>query len=300
MNQQEQVKAVNVVQEFLKANVQRRIRLIDVAQTVGYSPGHISRMFKAYTGRSIFDYMRVLRLSEAALRLRDHETRVVDVAFDFVFETHEGFTRAFSKEFGIAPKRYSQETPPIRLFMPYPVRESYRYEKGLEEMEKKTEIETVFVQVIDRPERKVILKRGVKAEDYFAYCKEVSCDVWGILCSVKDALNEPMGMWLPAGMIKAGTSRYVQGVEVCADFNGVVPEGFDLITLPACKMMVFQGTPYDDTVFKNAISSMWKLMKGYDPTIYGFDWADADGPRFQFEPQGYRGYIEGRPVRLIK
>ena len=166
VNQQEQVNAENAVQKFLKANVWRRIRLIDVAQDVGYSPGHISRIFKTYTKKSIFEYMRALRLSEAVLRLRDHETRAVDVAFNFVIDTHEGFTRVFSKEFGIAPKRYALETPPIRLFMPYPVRESYRYEKGLEEMEKKTE--TVFVQVIDRPERKVILKHDVKVEDYFA------------------------------------------------------------------------------------------------------------------------------------
>jgi AraC family transcriptional regulator len=37
----------------------------------------------------------------------------------------------------------------------------------------------------------------------------------------------------------------------------------------------------------------------YNPEIYGFCWADEDGPRFQLEPQGYRGYIEGRPVRAI-
>jgi hypothetical protein len=36
-----------------------------------------------------------------------------------------------------------------------------------------------------------------------------------------------------------------------------------------------------------------------NPEIYGFKWADADGPRFQMEPQGYRGYIEGKPVREI-
>jgi hypothetical protein len=28
-------------------------------------------------------------------------------------------------------------------------------------------------------------------------------------------------------------------------------------------------------------------------------WADEDGPRFQLEPQGYRGYIEARPVRPV-
>jgi len=40
-------------------------------------------------------------------------------------------------------------------------------------------------------------------------------------------------------------------------------------------------------------------MKAYDPTIYGFEWADEDGPRFQLAPMGYRGYIEARPVRQL-
>jgi AraC-like DNA-binding protein len=295
---QDQVRVVNAVQDFLKANVRHQICLKDVADAVGYSPGHISRLFKAHTGLSIFEYMRSLRLSEAALHLRDKDVRVVDVAFDFLFASHEGFTRAFSKEFGIPPKQYAKETPPIRLFMPYPVRNKQNDKKDETKMDEK--LKPVFVQVIERPERKVILKRGVEARDYFAYCEEVGCDVWGILCSIKDALNEPMGMWLPKNMMPKGTSEYVQGVEVPMDYVGMIPDGFEVIQMPACKMMVFQGPTYDDKDFENAIQNMWDLIKQYDPNLYGFEWADEDGPRFQFEPQGYRGYIEGRPVRFKK
>jgi hypothetical protein len=81
------------------------------------------------------------------------------------------------------------------------------------------------------------------------------------------------------------------------DYAGSIPEGFDCIELPPCKMMIFQGQPYDDAIFEEAIGSLWETLKSYNPEIYGFKWADEDGPRFQLEPQGYRGYIEGRPVR---
>ena len=40
------------------------------------------------------------RLSKAAMELRDKDLKVVDVAMDFVFDSHEGFTRAFRKQFG--------------------------------------------------------------------------------------------------------------------------------------------------------------------------------------------------------
>jgi hypothetical protein len=64
-------------------------------------------------------------------------------------------------------------------------------------------------------------------------------------------------------------------------------------------MMIFQGPPYDDAAFEEAITSLWETVKNYKPEIYGFQWADQDGPRFQLAPQGYRGYIEGRPVRPL-
>lgn len=158
---------------------------------------------------------------------------------------------------------------------------------------------TVFVQVLDRPPRKMIIKRGEKATHYFEYCEEVGCDVWEQLGAIANALQEPMGLWLPDCLRKPGTSTYVQGVEVPADHLGPIPDGFESLELPACKMMVFQGPPFDDRDFEQAISSLWDVMKTYRPETYGYAWADDDGPRFQLRPEGYRGYIEGRPVRTL-
>jgi AraC family transcriptional regulator len=159
---------------------------------------------------------------------------------------------------------------------------------------------TVFVQVIDRPDRKVILKRGIKATHYFEYCEEAGCDIWSILTSIKDALYEPIGMWLPEKFRKAGTSVYAQGVELPVNYSGQIPEGFEMIDLPACKMMVFQGQPFEEEKFEEAINDLWGVMKTYNPELYGFQWADEEGPRFQLAPMGYRGYIEARPVRELK
>lgn len=46
---------------------------------------------------------------------------------------------------------------------------------------------------------------------------------------------------MPENLHKPETSIYVQGVEVPRDFTGEIPEGFELIDLPPCKMLVFQG-----------------------------------------------------------
>jgi AraC family transcriptional regulator len=68
---------------------------------------------------------------------------------------------------------------------------------------------TVFIQILDRPARKLILRRGVSATEYFTYCNEVGCDVWDRLSSVTAAMREPMGLWLPESLRTPGTSEYV-------------------------------------------------------------------------------------------
>lgn len=108
-----------------------------------------------------------------------------------------------------------------------------------------------------------------------------------------------MGMWLPVNMRPEGTSEYVQGVEVPFDYDGVVPEGFEITSLDAEKIMIFQGPKYDDEVFEQEIMKIIEAIKDYDPRIYGFEW-NTSSARMQLEPQGYRGYIEGRPVVEIK
>lgn len=296
----EKVNAVQRMQNYIEEHVTEDITLYMLAKAAGYSPWHAARIFKELMGKTPFEYIRALRLSRAALKLRDEDVRVIDVALDFVFDSHEGFTRAFSKEFGMTPKYYCKNTPPLKLFMPSSIRDYYRMlQKGEDNMSEKIKANTIFVQVIDRPARKLILKRGTNATEYFAYCEEVGCDVWGVLSSIKEALYEPIGMWMPENLRKPGTSVYTQGVEVPVNYSGEVPEGFELIDLPPCKMMVFQGQPYEDEKFGEAIGALWEVMKNYNPEIYGFTWAEEDGPRFQLAPMGYRGYIEARPVRPV-
>ena len=295
--------AVQRMQDYIEEYISEPITLKMLADVAGYSPWHAGRIFKELTGKSPFAYIRARRLTQAAIQLQAGEkSKIIDVAFDFVFGSHEGFTRAFSREFGVAPRCFAhgKGNHELKLFMPNRLRDYYlTLQRGVEEMPKSANTNTVFVQVADRPARKVILKRGVKATHYFEYCEEVGCEIWEILSGIKEALYEPIGMWLPEKYRQPGTSEYAQGVEVSVDYAGNVPEGFEVMELPPCKMMVFQGPPFTDEEYNQAIGDLWAVMKSYNPELYGFRWADEDGPRFQLIPLGYRGYIEARPVRQL-
>ena len=298
-NNEEKRSAVRRMQEYIMAHYQEEVTLPDLAKAALYSPWHALRAFSELVGKTPMEYLRAVRLSSAAKQLRDTNRSVLDVALASAFGSHEGFTKAFSREFAISPQRYRKEAPPIPLFSYYPVlvkAATPKQQKGNETMASTV----IFTQVIERPARKLILKRGIKAEDYFAYCEEVGCEIWGILESIKGALYESIGVWLPEGMRRPGTSEYCQGVEVPVDFSGAIPEGFDVIDLPACKYLVFNGEAYDDDAFEEAIETVWNAIEKYDPKLYGWEWAPEAGPRFQLAPVGVRGYIEGVPVRELR
>jgi AraC-like DNA-binding protein len=288
--------AVRRMQDYISAHVQEKITANDLADAAGYSAWHAQRIFRELIGQPPFEYIRRLRLSQAALVLRDKPSKIIDVALDFMFGSHEGFTRSFSKEFGINPGNYRNCPQPVKLFLPYPLPVSQNKEEGKNRMNDNA-FKTIFMQVIERPARKILLKRAKTAQDYFAYCEEVGCEVWGVLTSVKEALYEPVGLWLPKSFRPAKTSEYVQGVELPLDWQGIVPEGFELAEFGPAMMMVFQGEPYDDEEFQEVICAMMKKIDTFDPSLYGFIWAPDAAPRFQLEPQGWRGYIEARPVR---
>ena len=158
--------------------------------------------------------------------------------------------------------------------------------------------EVIFAHVVERPARRLVLKRGIRASDYFEYCEEVGCEVWERLGSIAGALYEPAGFWLPPPLRERG-SEYVMGVEVDATWEGTPPEGFEVLDLPPCRMMLFQGEPFADEDFDAAIKRVWAAIERYRPELHGFVWAPEDAPRSQLAPEGYRGYIEGRPVRHL-
>ncbi|PKF48954.1 hypothetical protein [Enterovibrio nigricans] len=152
-------------------------------------------------------------------------------------------------------------------------------------------VTNIFIQVIEKPARKVMLKRGINAKNYFEYCDEVGGDIWGLLTSITSISEEPVCLWLPPAYIKPGTSEYVQGVELPNDYNGEIVDGFDIIDLPSAIYLKFQGEPFAEEDYLQEIEGMWSAISKYDPSNIGYSW-DKRNPRIQLEPIGARGYIE--------
>ena len=289
----EHIEAVQRMQDYIEQNLHREITMADLARESRYSAWYAYRLFGNLLHMTPAVYIRRLRLSKSALRLRDEKVKIIDVAFDAGFESVDGYQRAFYREFGKNPYEYSLCPTPIYLFHPYGIKYSQR--KDINTVSK---VKTLFLQIVEKPERNVIIKRGKEAADYFQYCEEVGCDVWGLLCSMKSICGEPVCLWLPEHLIPEDTSRYVQGVEVPVDYTGEIPEGFDMITLPKAKYIMFQSEPFAEEDFMDAIQQVWAAIEKFDPKTMGYCW-DKSNPRIQLEPIGSRGYIELHPIKNI-
>ena len=290
---EDHIEAVQSMQDYIAAHLDTDISMADLARVSRYSPWYSYRLFVDLLHMTPAAYIRRLRLSKSALRLRDEKVKIIDIAYDSGFESADGYQRAFYREFGCNPYEYSVCPTPIYLFKPYGIKYAKRKENKY-----MGEVKTVFLQVIEKPERKVIIKRGKTATEYFQYCEEVGCDVWGLLCSMKSISGEPVCLWLPKNLIQAGTSVYVQGVEVEMDYSGGIPDGFEVIELPKCKYIMFQGEPFEEENFGEAIGQVWEAIKKFNPQTMGYAWDDSS-PRIQLEPVGTRGYIELHPVKSI-
>ena len=115
----EQILAVQRMQDYIAQNLSSDMNLSDFARVSLYSPWYSYRLFRETLGLTPADYIRKLRLSRAANRLREGKSRVIDVAFDLGFSNVDTFTRAFFREYGLNPSDYARHPVPIPLFIPY-------------------------------------------------------------------------------------------------------------------------------------------------------------------------------------
>jgi AraC family transcriptional regulator len=98
--------AVHRALDHIEANLREPLRLEAIARRAGFSLWHFQRIFAALAGEPIGSYVRRRRLTAAALELRASSRRILDIALDYQFESHEAFTRAFKAVFHFTPAEF--------------------------------------------------------------------------------------------------------------------------------------------------------------------------------------------------
>jgi hypothetical protein len=229
------------------------------------------------------------------------DDNILDVALNTGFASHEGFSKAFHAYFGVNPSKYRNHVPRRYMyFEPSPILRYYLLLNSKEHINMAEKQRTVTVTVVEKPDCKLILKRGIKSTDYFSYCEEIGCGTWEVLETIPETLGGIPFLELPPHMITPGTSKAACGVEVPADFNGKIPEGFEIVELPSFFYMWFNGAPYEDeNMFGDAHEEMARTIAGYKPELYGYEFAEDSAPHFHYGTSAANGCKEMIPVRRL-
>jgi AraC family transcriptional regulator len=94
---------LNAALAYIESRLEEEIDWDEAARRAACSTFHFLRMFDVVAGISAPEYARHRRLSLAALELARDETRVIDLAVRFGYDSPDSFARAFKREFGLTP-----------------------------------------------------------------------------------------------------------------------------------------------------------------------------------------------------
>lgn len=114
---------INKVTDFIGKHLDEALTLEQLSSIACFSKYHFHRLFTAYTGLSLWQYVKWLRLKRAAHQLIvNKDSTIIVIALNAGFESHESFTRAFKKicgetpsDFRLKPSWHTWEKPPYSL-----------------------------------------------------------------------------------------------------------------------------------------------------------------------------------------
>ena len=146
---------------FIDEHIEEKLFLNDIADNLGYSPFYVSRIFSQIMGISIVSYVRMRKLQYAFSTLQNSKT-ILEVAYQYGFESHEGFTRSFKRFFGFSPKTVKDKK------ITYAIPDNYvLIERNMKRMNSWNILEEMHVMVF------LLLKESI-AEMQNGFCSKIS------------------------------------------------------------------------------------------------------------------------------
>jgi AraC family transcriptional regulator len=108
--------AVHYIEEHLDENV----RLEELAARYYLSPNHFYRIFRAVMNRSVNAYVETRRLTVAAEQIRTTQKKIVDIALECGYSSHQAFTRSFTRWSGATPAQVRKNEMKLPVYFPRP------------------------------------------------------------------------------------------------------------------------------------------------------------------------------------
>ena len=318
----EWLRLIQVMVDEMDAAILRRenetLTLRKLSQKLGYSEFTITRKFREVAGVSFREYLRSRRLALALIEVRDSERRMLDIALDYGFSSHEAFTKAFKALYGVTPSAYRESPMPLVLrtkLIPFD-----RYFLGLGEIGMVKSTDDVKVYFVTIPAHKFLHIRNYESNGYWDFWQRQAkipgqdCEtICGLLDSIRGKLDDDGGSEpnSGAGQIMgyfhdpAGQSfgygiprAECYGVRLPADYDGPIPPQMLLTDIPEGEYIVFEHGPFDYEQENCSVEAkIEKAMAEFDYAGTGYCFDDAPGRTGYMYHDPERFWKEVRPVR---
>ncbi|HKV38246.1 MAG TPA: AraC family transcriptional regulator [Blastocatellia bacterium] len=156
----EYVRRIDRVIDYLRGNLDRQVKLEELAKVACFSEFHFHRIFSAVTGETLNSFTNRLRLERAARLLRYSGQSLTDIALGCGFSSSATFSRAFRSGFDTSPSQFrkSGEIKKSKI-----CKELFQKEDYILPMSAEEKRAAFPVRLVDFPERQVAYIRVTNA-----------------------------------------------------------------------------------------------------------------------------------------
>ena len=102
----EYTQRIDRVIDYLRENLDRQVKLKDLAKVACFSEVHFHRIFSAVSGETLKSFTNRLRLEKSARLLRYSGEKLTDIALQCGFSSSATFSRAFRSGYGTSPSQF--------------------------------------------------------------------------------------------------------------------------------------------------------------------------------------------------
>ena len=95
--------------KYISINYGSKLSLDLLAANMHLSREYLCRYFKKHTGKTIFDYIREVRIAQAKHLLRTSSHPIADIGAFCGYPSVSSFQRAFRAEEGISPGEFREQ-----------------------------------------------------------------------------------------------------------------------------------------------------------------------------------------------
>lgn len=293
--------AIQKMIDWIEENITEKPSLLDISKQIGYSPYYCSTMFHAVVGMTLKSYIAGRRLCRATLEIRDTNGRILDIAIKFGYSSQEALTRAFVAAYECTPYVYRKNPRPLCLSIKQTVLNPEYYIGKGEPTMNKTLLVNASTRIEYIPEHKYIGIYDNTSTGYGDMWVGHDCDlVTGVVESMSHICHPIVTAHTAGWTWKGGKRSYFYGLGVPYDYNGEIPEGFEIREIPASYYIVFSHPPFDYLKDNGEVMSrVEELAWNFDPSVKGYKWNEDVCQDYQRHyPEGL-GYQVLRPISKL-